>query len=34
MTDTLTLGALIELLSLLVGVFALGFALGRDNGRK
>jgi hypothetical protein len=33
MTDTLTLGALIELLSLLIGVFALGFVLGRDRRR-
>jgi hypothetical protein len=33
MADTLTLGALIELLSLLIGVFVLGFVLGRDRRR-
>jgi hypothetical protein len=33
MADTLTLGALVELLSLLVAVFALGFMLGRSRDR-
>jgi hypothetical protein len=31
MNDPATLGELVDLLSLLVGVFALGFSLGRDR---